>query len=250
MTAVAGVVLDLDGVIVHSEHLWERAWHAAAVRRDTAWTARDTSTVQGMSAPEWARYLAERVAAPEEAEELRTECVTAVVTAVVDGDAPLLPGAEALVRELSARVPVGLASSAARPVIEAVLRTYGLGEHFTSTVSSEEVDRGKPYPDVYLAARHHIGIPAERGLAVEDSGNGIRAAHAAGLEVVAVPNPDYPPSPEALDFAEHTATDLREALTLALEQRGGAPMNRPATPGRPFPGQRSPGRYSRTESRQ
>ncbi|QVQ55117.1 HAD family phosphatase [Spiractinospora alimapuensis] len=210
------MVLDLDGVIVHSEHLWERGWQTCSARRGTRWGPEDTTTVQGMSAPEWARYLAERVGAPDDAEKVRAECVADVVRAVEEGEAPLLPGADTLVAELSARVPVGLASSAARPVIDAVLHTHALHDHFTATVSSEEVERGKPQPDVYLAASHAIGIPAQEGLAMEDSGNGIRAAHAAGLWVVAIPNPDYPPGPDALRLADHIAADHRDALAHAL----------------------------------
>lgn len=112
-----------------------------------------------------------------------------------------------MVREVSAKVPVALASSAARRVIDAVLGKHGLTGEFSATVSSAEVARGKPSPDVYLEAAARLGRSGGECLGVEDSSNGIRAAAAAGLTVIALPNPVYPPKPDALELAAHVAED-------------------------------------------
>ncbi|MEV0645471.1 HAD family phosphatase [Phytomonospora sp. NPDC050363] len=211
MSAVKGVIFDMDGVIVESEQLWEESWAACCARRHTAWTLDDTRTCQGMSSPEWAAHVAAKIGDPALAGTVRAECVGHVADAVRSGRAPLLPGAPELVAEARDRVPIALASSAARPVIDAVLDHYGL-DGFAATVSSEEVDRGKPSPDVYAEAARRIGLDPADGLAVEDSGNGIRSARAAGLHVVAIPNRDYPPDPEALALADHVAADHAGAL--------------------------------------
>ncbi|MPY78758.1 MAG: HAD-IA family hydrolase [Actinophytocola sp.] len=211
MTAT-GVILDMDGVIVDSEHLWERSWRACCARWGVRWEAADTATVQGMSSPEWAAFVAEKIGDPGLADEVRRECVDLMVAAISAGDAPLLDGAADLIRKVSERVPLALASSAARRVIDAVLDAHDLTGHFAATVSSEEVSRGKPSPDVYLEAARRIDVEPADGVAVEDSGNGIRAAHAAGLAVVAIPNPQYPPKPDALAHAHVVATDHRDAL--------------------------------------
>lgn len=213
---VVGVILDLDGVVVDSEQLWERSWGFCCAQHSVPWLATDTSAVQGMSSFEWSEYVAAKLGDPELARLIRAECVGYVVGAIDSGQAPLVDGAEKLIREVSERVPVALASSAARAVIDAVLRRHSIDEWFSATVSSEEVRRGKPSPDVYLEAANRIGVAGTAGIAVEDSSNGIRSAHAAGLSVVAIPNPHYPPRPEALALADHVAADHRDALDHVL----------------------------------
>ncbi|WP_034273922.1 HAD family hydrolase [Haloechinothrix halophila] len=211
-----GVILDMDGVIVDSEHLWERSWRACCARRGVRWESSDTATVQGMSSPEWAAFVAAKLGDPGLADEVRSECVDLMVAAISAGDAPLLDGAADLIRKASERVPLALASSAARRVIDAVLDAHDLTGHFAATVSSEEVSRGKPSPDVYLAAARRIDVEPADAVAVEDSGNGIRAAHAAGLTVIAIPNPQYPPKPDALAHADVVAAGHRDALDALL----------------------------------
>ncbi|BCJ33736.1 haloacid dehalogenase [Actinocatenispora thailandica] len=210
MGGVGGAVLDLDGVLADTEHLWEESWRACAGDR---WDHGYTGAMQGMSAPEWARYLADRIGG--DAGAVRARCVGYVVDAIDAGRGPLLPGARELVTALAGRVPLGLASSAARPVIDRILADNGLTDLFAATVSSEEVARGKPAPDVYAAAVRRVGFTGD-GLAFEDSGNGIRAAAAAGLRVIAIPNPRYPPAADALALAEHVATDHVDARIHAL----------------------------------
>ncbi|KAA9149100.1 HAD family phosphatase [Amycolatopsis acidicola] len=215
----AAVVFDLDGVLVESEHLWEENWAAYAAERGVGWTAEDTSTVQGMSAPEWAAYLAKRSGTSESVEEVERAVVDGMIASIEKGEAPLLAGADAMVRDVSAKAPVGLASSAARRVIDAVLATHGLTEQFSVTVSSAEVPRGKPSPDVYAEAASRLGFRGEQCLGVEDSSNGIRAAAAAGLTVIALPNPTYPPKPDALELAAEVAEsndDVRRKLLAYL----------------------------------
>ena len=218
------VVFDLDGVLVDSEHLWEENWVAYAARHQVEWTAGDTASVQGMSAPEWAAYLARRCGVPEQADEVERAVVDGMIAAIEAGEAPLLPGAGEMVREVSARVPVALASSAARRVIDAVLDKHQLAAEFTATVSSAEVARGKPSPDVYLEAAARLGRSGEDCLGVEDSGNGIRAAAAAGLTVVALPNPAYPPKPEALALASAVAEDNHDVRRKLLAYLTGEPV--------------------------
>ncbi|MBN6036923.1 HAD family phosphatase [Amycolatopsis sp. 195334CR] len=219
--ALAAVVFDLDGVLVESEHLWEENWVAYAARQGVEWTAEDTSTVQGMSAPEWAAYLAERSGTAESVEQVEQAVVDGMIAAIEGGEAPLLPGAGEMVREVSARVPVALASSAARRVIDAVLDTHGLTGEFTATVSSAEVPKGKPSPDVYLEAAARLGRSGSECLGVEDSSNGIRAAAAAGLTVIALPNPTYPPKPDALELASAVAEDNHDVRRKLLAYLSG-----------------------------
>jgi HAD superfamily hydrolase (TIGR01509 family) len=127
---------------------------------------------------------------------------------------PLMPGAVRVVHRAAEMWPVGLASSSPRPLIDLVLSVTGLRTAFAATVSTEEVGRGKPAPAVYLAAAERLDVHPRRCVAVEDSGNGLRAARAAGMVVVALPHPRYPPEPEALAAADLVIAGLDE-LTLA-----------------------------------
>lgn len=222
----AAVVFDLDGVLVESEHLWEEMWSRHAARSGGAWTAADTADVQGMSAPEWSAYLAGRTgtAAPVvEAAVVEAAVVDDMVAALDAGRIEPYPGATAMVREIAARVPVALATSAPRRLLDAVLLHHGLAPSFTATVSSAEVARGKPGPDVYLAAAATLGVPAGNCVAVEDSANGLRAAHAAGMTVVAIPHPLYPPAPAALALATRVADGVPAAHRELLALLDGVP---------------------------
>ncbi len=217
--AFGAVVFDMDGVLVDSEHLWEEHWARYASGHGVEWNSGDTATVQGMSSPEWSLYLAERSGTDQAPKQVEHDVVDGMIESVHSGAAPLLPGADGMVRELSARVPIALASSAARRVIDAVLDTNDLTGEFTTTVSSSEVPRGKPSPDVYLEAASRLGRAGSECLGVEDSSNGIRAAAAAGLAVIALPNPSYPPKPDAMELAAAIAEsndDVRVKLLAAL----------------------------------
>jgi HAD superfamily hydrolase (TIGR01509 family) len=130
---------------------------------------------------------------------------------------PLLPGAREAVERAAAAFPLGLASSSNRAVFEKVLELAGLADRFSATVSSEEVERGKPAPDVYLEAARRLGVVPERCAAVEDSHAGIRSAKSAGMRVIAIPNASYPPDEEALGLADATLESLEQLTPESIE---------------------------------
>ncbi len=194
------VIFDLDGVLIDSEAIWERARREFSASHGGTYSDHATRDIMGMSAPEWSHYIATQlgVALPEHAID---DGVVQLVAAEYRRRLPLFPGAVETVRRLGTRVPLGLASSSNRSLIELVLDVAGLAASFAATVSAEEVGRGKPAPDVYLRAAELLGCEAARCAAIEDSSNGIRSAHAAGMFVVAIPNREYPPAPDALLLA-------------------------------------------------
>ena len=199
----AAIVFDLDGVLVDSEQVWDEVRRALVAERGGRWTDGATRAMQGMSTPEWSAYLAGPLGAGGTAEEL----AAAVIAAMADRyrtAVPLLPGAVDAVTALAGRWPLAVASSSPPDLIRAVLGAAGVADRFRVTVSSEEVPRGKPAPDVYLAAADRLGADPARCVAIEDSTNGLRAAAAAGMTVVAVPNPHFPPPPDALALAAAT----------------------------------------------
>ena len=223
---LVAVVFDLDGVLVESEEVWAEVRERLVGERGGTWRPEATRTMQGMSSPEWSGYMATELGVPMRPDAISDEVVARVAKRDRAG-LPLLPGAVAAVRGLAGRWPLALASSANRPLIDLVLELAGLADAFSGTVSSEEVARGKPAPDVYLEAAARLGADPRRCAAVEDSTNGIRSALAAGMRVIAVPNRGYPPPAEVLGAA-HLVLPGLEALTPEVVER--------LAPGRPGPG--------------
>ena len=215
------VVFDLDGVLVESEHLWEEMWRRYAERFGTTWSHEDTVGMQGMSAPEWSARLAGHAGGGECAAACERTVVDDMVAALDAGRMEPYEGAAAMVREVAARVPTALATSAPRRLVDAVLDRHGLAASFGATVSSAEVAGGKPAPDVYLEAARRLGVDPRSCVGVEDSSNGLRAAHAAGMTVVAIPNPTYPPKPDALELATRVADGVPSAHREILALLGG-----------------------------
>src|SRR5215472_10756508 len=208
------VVFDMDGVLIDSEPVWEEVRRSLVAERGGRWQPDSQRRLMGMSTAEWSRYLAGELGVDMPPDEIARTAIAGMVERY-RARLPLLPGAAAAVRRMATRWPLGLASSSPRSLIEAVLARAGLAELFATTVSTEEVPRGKPAPDVYRQAALGLGVQADRCAAVEDSTNGLRSAHAAGCRVIAVPRPEFPPEPDALALADRTLVSLDE-LTAAL----------------------------------
>jgi HAD superfamily hydrolase (TIGR01509 family) len=194
------VFFDQDGVLIDSEGAWDAARRAVVAETGGHWKPEATRAMMGMSAPEWSRYVRDELGVPLEPEEISARVVQRLL-AGYERDLPLMPGAVDAVKRVAARWPVGLASSANREVIDTVLQASGLAGTFGATVAGEEVARGKPAPDIYLEAARRLGVDPTRSAAVEDSSNGLRAAAAAGMLLVAFPNREFPPDPDALALA-------------------------------------------------
>ena len=206
---VQAVIFDLDGVLLDSEQLWNQSKEAFVRETGGRWRDDAPRAMIGMSSPEWSGYMHGTLGVPLTPEEINRG-VVARMEERYRASLPLLPGAVQAVRRLADQWPVALASSANREIIDLVLELAGLADRFTATVSSEEVARGKPAPDVYLEAARRLGVDPASSVAVEDSSNGIRSAAAAGMMVIAVPNEHYPPSEEALALASKTIASLHE----------------------------------------
>jgi len=211
---IDAVVFDLDGVLIQSEEVWDDVRERFVRERGGRYDAEIQRAMMGMSSPEWSRYLHEHAGVPDEPDAINAEVVRRLLSAYRDR-LPLIPGALDAVGRLGARFPLGIASSSNRELIDAVLEAAGLAPLFAATVSSEEVAHGKPEPDVYLEAARRLGVAPERCAAVEDSHGGIRAAKNAGMRVVAIPNPSYPPDDEALALADVIIDSLDE-LTVGV----------------------------------
>jgi HAD superfamily hydrolase (TIGR01509 family) len=212
---IEAVVFDLDGVLLDSEQVWDEVREELARERGGRWHDRAQRDMMGMSSTEWSRYMHDVIGLREPPEEISAQVVRRMGERYRER-LPLLPGAVEAVERLAARWPLGLASSSNRPLIDLVLDVSGLARFFRATVSSEEVARGKPAPDVFLEAARRLGVAPGRCGVVEDSANGILAGRAAGMFVVAIPNPHFPPGEDALRAADVVLSSLEELTPEAV----------------------------------
>jgi HAD superfamily hydrolase (TIGR01509 family) len=213
---IDAVVFDLDGLLIETEEVWDEVREALVRERGGRWTASAQRDMMGMSSKEWSRYMHDDLGLEESSDEINDLVVERMAERYRE-HLPLLTGAVEAVERIAARWPLGVASSSNRPLIDLVLALSGLARYFRATVSSEEVPRGKPAPDVYLEAARRLGVAPERAAAVEDSEAGIRAASAAGMRVVVIPNRSFPPGDEALAAADVVLASLDELTPEAIE---------------------------------
>jgi HAD superfamily hydrolase (TIGR01509 family) len=215
---IDGVVFDLDGLLLDSEQVWDAARQEFVRKRGGRWHERAQRDMMGMSSPEWSRYVHEQLEVADPPEEISAEVVNRV-EALYRERLPVIPGAREAVERLADRWPLGLASSSNRELIDLALDLMGVAALFQATVSSEEVARGKPAPDVYLEAARRLGVDPRRAAAIEDSHNGIRSAKGAGMRVIAIPNEHFPPGEDALAEADVVLDSLAGLTAEAVEPR-------------------------------
>jgi HAD superfamily hydrolase (TIGR01509 family) len=213
---IEAVVFDLDGVLIDSEPVWEQVRRQVVAEHGGHWAPDAQQRLMGMSTGEWARYLSSDLGVglpPSVVADLVIERMAARYAEKL----PLMPGAVETVRTLGARWPLGLASSSPPSLIATFLDASGLRACFVTAMSTEQVAHGKPAPDIYLAVVERLGFPSRDCAAVEDSSNGLRSAAAAGLRVVAIPHPVYPPAPDALALAAVVARGLDDLTPAVIE---------------------------------
>ncbi len=222
---VKAVVFDLDGVLIDSEGVWDDVRRGLAAENGRPWPDDATQAMMGMSTQEWSAYLVDTLGVPGAAPDV----AATVIGRMADHyrqHLPLLPGAVDTVRRLADTWPLGLASSSPRRLIDSVLEAAGLTDAFRVTLSTEEVGEGKPSPAVYLQVASRLGAHPETVVALEDSSNGLRSAARAGMHVIAVPRPAFPPAPDALQLADAVVDHLDDVTQDLVESLVPAPSDR------------------------
>lgn len=203
----------MDGTLIETEETWDQVRRGLAASQGLAWPAEATAAMMGMSTGEWSGYLVEVVGLPVTPEQAAAQTIAGLQDRYRHG-IPVLRGAVEAVRRMARRFPVAIASSSPRVLIEAGIAALDIGDALTASVSTEEVARGKPYPDGFQRACELLGADPSRSVAVEDSSNGIRSALAAGMAVIAIPPTFGRPADELL--AKTTVLDSLDDLTQEL----------------------------------
>jgi HAD superfamily hydrolase (TIGR01509 family) len=214
------VIFDLDGVILDTELVWHTVRRDFALAHGGHWDEHDQPVVMGANSLQWAAYMRETSGIPLSDREI----YEGIIQGLRDWyarDLPLIPGVREAIAGLAPYYRLGVASSSPRELIEYALVLAGLRELLGTVVSSDEVARGKPAPDVYREACARLGTSPRRSAAVEDSSSGIQAAAAAGLAVIAIPNREFPPSSQTLRLADivlGSIAELSVGVIVSLER--------------------------------
>ena len=214
---IEAVIFDLDGVLLESEEVWDEVREKLTHDLGGQWHANASRDMMGMSSPEWSTYMHDVLGIDLTPSQINEETVRRMEL-VYEQELPLIPGANDAVSRMAEQWPLGLASSSNRPLIDKVLEVSNLSAYFQATVSSEEVPRGKPQPDVFLAVARIMKVDPARCAAIEDSHTGTQSAHAAGMAVVLMPNRSFPPGEDSMVLADAVIHDLSE-LTVELIAR-------------------------------
>lgn len=207
------MVFDLDDTLIGSGRIWEESWRALCAEAGRGWSHADAAACNGSG--QWSRRLAGWCGI--EVAEVEQSCSDYMIAALAASRIELLEGAIELITAVAGQVPVGLASAGPRRFVDAAVTTFGLTSYLDHIVYADEVAAGKPAPDIYLRSAQTLGLPPNQCLAVEDSGNGIRAAHAAGMQILAIPNPAHRPSVEVLGAATWQAADAATASKILVD---------------------------------
>jgi HAD superfamily hydrolase (TIGR01509 family) len=218
--SIDAIVFDMDGVIIDTEQVWSDVRHDFAVAQGGHWTPEiDQPKVMGANSMQWAASMRDNNGVDLSSEEIYAGIV-AELRRRFARHLEVMTGAPEAIAQLARAYRLGVASSSPLELIEYALDLAGLRGHFTEVISSDDVALGKPEPQVYLEACRRLGTAPARAAAVEDSSNGLKAAHAAGLAVIAIPHPAFPASPEALALADLRLGSITELTVAAVERLG------------------------------
>jgi HAD superfamily hydrolase (TIGR01509 family) len=214
-------MFDMDGLLVDSEPLWYLAESTVMARLGGTWTPADQHALVGGSMPSTVSYLLARASRPAEPGTVACWLLAEMVELVRTRPLPTLPGVLSLLAEVrAAGLPHALVTSSEPAVVDAILGRLDI--RFDVVVCAADVMQAKPDPESYRLAAAKLGADPPRCIALEDSPNGVAAAEAAGLRVIAVPSvvpvPERPGRVVLPTLAGVTLAGLQQLVGLAAEQ--------------------------------
>lgn len=223
---VRALIFDMDGVLVDSEPLHLLAYQELFSEHAIEYTEAHNQEFLGCKDIAMAEILVKRWRLPLTADEL-VQTKERILARLLKYDAQIRPGVKKLLEDAQAlNIPCAVASSATLPTIQLVVDVLRIRQYFHHLSSGDEVENGKPAPDVFLLAAKRLCVSTEYCLVIEDTANGIKAAKAAGMFCIAIPC-------EATRHQDHSHADMRlnsleeiDLSTLIAQSPTGRPSGR------------------------
>ena len=209
-----GIIFDLDGLLIDSEPHWQAAETAFLEAHGHGYDPALARRYAGLRLPDVIGVMQQACEIPGDPDGLAADLLARLL-GEYDRGLHACPGAEAAIRLLERRYPLGVASSSPLSVIRFAIREFGWEASLATLCSGEEVSRGKPAPDVFLLAAKRLDIPPDACCVFEDSLAGLRAARAAGMRRIAVPTQAFGTADEFASVADlvlASLTDLQPAM--------------------------------------
>lgn len=209
---IKAIIFDMDGLLVDSETVWHEAETEFIAARGHTYTQEVRKHIIGKRIDEFMGFLRDYYQLTESIDELTDDLIRRMLQ-LIPHKVSRQPGAAEIVSFVhEQRLPHAIASSSPMSIIDATLESQGWGHLFTVRCSADDEPRGKPAPDVYLAAARRLGIDPENCLALEDSPNGARAAVAAGMTCYAVPDTSHSKAELFSDITPYVFDNLHDVL--------------------------------------
>ncbi len=214
---VEAVLFDMDGLLIDTEAVYMAALQASARSMGTEMPLAFCHSMIGIPSRE-CRVMIQNFYGPAFRLDLFDGHASAHVTRTLEAGVPVKPGAAEILDFLRQRgLPLAVATSSSRRTVESHLGKAGLLDRFHAVAARDDVERGKPHPDLYLEAARRLGVAPQHCIAFEDSNTGLTAAHAAGTMAIMVPD-ILQPTPEVRAKCVTVLPDLHEALRLLRER--------------------------------
>lgn len=214
---IEAVVFDMEGVLMDSEGYWKIARENFSRDIGKTWTMDDQRATMGRNTTEWAQVMKDRLSLDLDLDDIISDVIRRVL-AQYDERLPIRAGAVEAVKRMAARYRVALASGSPTSVIDYAMKNTGLDVYLEIRVYGDNILNGKPAPDIYLEALRLLDVTPERAAGIEDSSNGIRALHNAGMKVIAAPSEGFDLAPDVLSLANRAISHMDEITVELVEQ--------------------------------
>lgn len=220
---VQAVVFDMDGVVIDSEVVWQRVRTAYAQEFGRQWTQEDQVAMLGRSTPDWSAQMRARLGLQHLSDKDVAQAIIGRMLKAFAHEVPFRPGALEALQAIAGKYRVGLASGSPRVLVDCVLQHGNIAHCFQSVLSGDDVQHGKPHPEIYLRSLEKLGCAPVAAVGIEDAPNGLRALRNAGMWAIAAPCPEFPLDAESLSLAHRHISSMTE-LTPELVAKASAPV--------------------------
>ncbi len=209
---IKAIIFDFDGLLIDSEPAWFKARKLLLNEFKMDWTLDDQKQNLGVSTKTWVNYLNNKLEGKLNPDKILTRVISYMKEMYKNGEVLSKPGAEQTLNFCKDKnFIMGLASGSYKELLFIALKSKMWMNYFDEILSSDDLKKGKPAPDVYLEILNRLKVSPEESIVLEDSKDGIIAGVAAGSNVIAVPAKEYPVPEDVLKSAKRVIGSLFEA---------------------------------------
>lgn len=212
---IKAIVFDMDGLLINSEPLWLRAKVEFMKKLNNTWTQIDQENTMGVSTQTWVDYIYNKINGDLAKDEVLNEIINRMKSYYINGELELMSGANEALQFAKNNFKVGLASGSYKDLLYLAIKSNYWENIFNEILSSDDLDKGKPQPDIYIEIIKRLDVTPPETVVLEDSRDGIIAGVSAGANVIAVPSKEVPLAQNVLDtasFAINTLEDLPKVI--------------------------------------